>query len=216
MNSANTPDEVWQFDREAVSTVTLEHSSESELMQEIAAGDQNAFEKLYDHYSPILYGLCLRILKHEFEAREVLSDVFITVWERAAEYDCQRGSVKAFLVTITRSRAIDRLRSLTSKQRNRQRLQNFCEANQPNRPELTEPCHRMMMEEDGLLLRRAIDRLSKIQQQVLQLAFFDGKTHCQISEELRLPLGTVKSAARRGIAVLRELLPRGEPKSLDT
>ena len=90
-------------------------SADSDLMQRVASGDTNAFGDVYDQNANILFGLALRILNERREAEEVLQDVFIQVWRNASSFDENRGKIISWLITLTRSRAIDRLRSLRAK-----------------------------------------------------------------------------------------------------
>lgn len=88
---------------------------DAELVHAVARGDERALASLYDHYSPILFGLLLRILKDRPEAEDVLQEVFLQIWQRASSFDAERGRPFTWLVTLARSRAIDRLRSVRSR-----------------------------------------------------------------------------------------------------
>lgn len=180
-----------------------ENLSDAELLAGIGDGDELAFETLYDRYSASLYAVCLRILRHDLEAREVLSEVFLEVWEKASFYDRKKGSIRTFLSMIARCRAIDRLRSISSKRYSQSRLSELWDL-ACNRVSTSSPHEAIERSEDIDHLRDAMHRLSDIQREALCLAYFDGLTHVEISESLNVPLGTAKTAIRRGIAILRE------------
>jgi RNA polymerase sigma-70 factor (ECF subfamily) len=157
---------------------------------------------LYDGTHPLVYGLALRILGDVADAEEVALDVYTQVWRTAGNFDPRRGSVSAWLVTLARSRAIDRLRSAAAR---RQR--------EESRPELPEaPAAARSPEEASLLgqrrvrVRAALARLLPEQREAIELAFFSGLTHSELAARLGQPLGTVKTRIRLGMMKLRELL----------
>ena len=204
MSAADRRIEYWDRTESAVWSAAIA-PSDSQLMQSIAAGDESAFETLYERYASTLYAICLRVLRREADAAEVLSEVFLEVWEKAAKYDPQRPSARGFLVTLTRCRSIDRIRALNSNSNHHIQLTIGWGASSRH-PEPAEPHHRMVLEEESSMLRQAIGNLSSTQQRVLQMAYFDGLTHHQIADQLDMPLGTVKTAIRRAISLLRNLL----------
>lgn len=190
----------------ASNQMSISNESASLLMLNIGQGNEPAFEELYDHYSPILYAVCLRILRNEFEAREVLSEVFIEVWKKASRYDQQRGTVRAYLITLTRCRSIDYMRSRTGRAANQEKLQNAWSSTSENRKFISEPHQAVVRQEQEVILRDAVNSLNDTQKKVLQLAYFEGLTQTEIASSLQMPLGTVKTAIRRGLASLRDSL----------
>lgn len=178
------------------------------LMGRIRFGDGEALGILYDLALGRVYGLALRVLRQPQDAEEVVSDVFLQVWDQAVSYCPQRGSVMAWLQTLAWSRSVDRLRRLR-----RQRLE------LPLHPEGAEGAYRVGEDQqaDALLdhlgnvqsLRRAFDHLTPVQRTVLELAYHEELSQPEIAARTGLPLGTVKSHARRGLAVLREALQDG-------
>ncbi len=180
--------------------------TDSELMEGIARREETAFEAIYDRYASMLYSICFRILRHEFEAREVLSEVFLELWEKASRYDQQRGSSRAYLVTMTRCRAIDRLRSMAAKSHDQTRLSKVWHATSSRRTPAFAPHEHMERDEEIDLLRDAMDRLNANQFQILSMAYFEGLTHAEIAQALKIPLGTAKTTIRRSIAILREFI----------
>ncbi len=169
------------------------------LIGEIASGDQEALGTLYDASSSMVYGLALRIVSNTATAEEVTLDVYTQVWRQAATYDTKRGAPSAWLITLTRSRAIDRLRS---RAHDRPAL-----AEQQPQPEAgATPEETTALTERRRLVQEACAQLPPEQRQVLELSYFSGLSHHEIARELDLPAGTVKTRIRLGIKKLRELL----------
>ena len=178
------------------------------LMGRIRFGDADALGSLYDLALGRVYGLALRVLRQPQDAEEVVSDVFLQVWDQAVSYCPQRGSVMAWLQTLAWSRAVDRLRRLR-----RQRLET------PLHPEGDEDAYASGedLPVDALLdhlgnvqaLQQAFASLSPVQRTVLELAYREELSQPEIAERTGLLLGTVKSHARRGLAALREALEVG-------
>ena len=163
-------------------------------------GDEAALARLYDSYRVILFGLLVRILNSREEAEDILQDVFIQVWRRAKDFDEQRGRPFTWLVTLARSRAIDRLRLLGARQRlaasaERERVDEASDA-------LTDAIKGTQQE----VVRRALAELPEEQKTTLVLAYFEGLTQSEIAAKLGAPLGTVKTRMRSGMIKLRALL----------
>lgn len=175
-------------------------TSDNELLHAVARGDEGALASLYDRYKLILFGLILRILHSRPEAEDVLQDVFIQVWKRAADFDESRGRGFTWLVTLARSRAIDRLRALDS----RQRTANEAVLDVPET--ISDAAEDAVKSEQRTVVRNALDELPEEQRQALVLAYFDGLTQSEIAQKLGAPLGTVKTRMRSGMIKLRELL----------
>jgi RNA polymerase sigma-70 factor, ECF subfamily len=168
------------------------------LLNRISARDANALAELYDAYSRLLFGLILRILQRREEAEEILQEVFVQVWTRAHTYHHALGSPVGWLVSITRNRAIDRLRS------NAVRLQGTERAPMPALPETPET--QASAGEQQLDIRRALDALPADQRDLIEQAYFQGFTHSELAARWRLPLGTVKTRIRTGMQTLRDHL----------
>jgi RNA polymerase sigma-70 factor, ECF subfamily len=179
--------------------------TDSELLEGIGRNEESAFEILYERYAPTLYAICLRILKHEFEAREVLSEIFLEVWAKSDRYDAQRGPLRAYLSTLARCRSIDRLRSNTSKNCSQARLGELWYWTD-RRKDSFAPHEQLEQVEEIASLRDAMRNLNDLQRKALSLAYFDGQTHLEVAQSLKIPLGTAKTAIRRGIAILRECI----------
>lgn len=155
---------------------------------------------LYDRYRLILFGLLVRILNSREEAEDVLQEVFLQVWRRAADFDEERGRPFTWLVTLTRSRAIDRLRSVAARQR-------LVDAALPEVSEdATDAVSDTLLAEQREIVARALATLPEEQRRTLKLAYFEGLTQSEIAAKLGSPLGTVKTRMRAGMTTLRKLL----------
>jgi len=172
------------------------------LLQAIARKDESALAALYDRYRLTLFGLLMRILNSREEAEDVLQEVFLQVWRRAADFDERRGRPFTWLVTLTRSRAIDRLRQLNS----RERL--VSSETEVVAFSLLDPAQDAFRSEQRELVAGALAELSEEQRHTLTLAYFEGLTQSEIAARLSSPLGTVKTRMRSGMIKLRELLSR--------
>jgi len=164
------------------------------------ARDEAALAELYDHYRVILFGLLMRILSNREEAEDVLQEVFLQVWRRAADFDANRGRPFTWLVTMTRSRGIDRLRTLAARER-------VAIAGARDESEaVSDAASDAFRSEQRGLVTNALAQLPDDQKRPLMLAYFDGLTQSEIAARLGAPLGTVKTRMRTGMMKLRELL----------
>ena len=171
-----------------------------ELLHAVARGDEEALSRLYDRYRVILFSLLVRILKSREEAEDVLQEVFLQVWKRAGDFDNARGKPFTWLVTLARSRAIDRIRQLGARQR-------LAEASAHDASEaVSDAVADTLHSEQREIVARALAALPEDQRRTLNLAYFDGLTQSEIAEQLNTPLGTVKTRMRSGMIKLRELL----------
>jgi RNA polymerase sigma-70 factor, ECF subfamily len=183
----------------AAGRFTVSTSADTELFARIAAGDRDAFGLFYDRYAPVLFGFCLRILKDARDAEDVLQEAFVQVWRDARRFDATRASVKTWLFTIARSRALDRWRSRHAVERRFSAVAD----------ESLDRAGAAEGEQEAAALRdyvgRCLSKLSENEQAVLRLAYFDGYTQEEIAERLKEPLGTVKSRTRSGLAKLKAI-----------
>jgi RNA polymerase sigma-70 factor (ECF subfamily) len=171
-----------------------------DLLKAIAARDEAALAQLYDRYRVIVFGLLMRILNNREEAEDVLQEVFLQVWRKADDFDENRGRPFTWLVTLGRSRAIDRLRSLASRER-------VAEAGAREVVEqVSDAAADTFRSEQRGLVNSALAQLPDEQKRPLMLAYFDGLTQSEIAARLGAPLGTVKTRMRTGLSRLRELL----------
>ncbi len=176
-------------------------SRQAELIRGVAEGDDQALASLYDATSRTVYGLLLRILSDPSSAEEVLLDVYAQVWRQAASYSAERGRPLAWLTTIARSRAIDRLRR---ERHDQQRAFPLDEAVRAACGESVEEGVRAG--EVRAVVRTALDALAPEQRDVIELAYYGGMSHSEIAAARGLPLGTVKTRTRLGLMRLREML----------
>jgi RNA polymerase sigma-70 factor (ECF subfamily) len=175
-----------------------------ELIQRLAAGDRDAFGRFYDRYAPLVYPLVLRIVRDRADAADVLQEVFWEAWQNAATYDRARGTPEAWMITRARARAIDRVRAV------RRRTETFV-------PPLDDGVMAAAPEAGGDAASRAMDRgivgaalaqLPAAQREAIELAYYAGLTQTEIAEQLRQPLGTVKTRIRLGLERLRDAVRR--------
>lgn len=168
-----------------------------ELVGRIAVRDQAALAQLYDATSPALYAIALRMLANPHDAEEVVYDVYSRAWRNAPSYSEARGTVSTWLILMTRSLAIDRLRSLR-----RQPAANLADAPEPA-SSADSPETRAESDQRSRRVQAALSRLPAEQRSLLELAFFSGLSHSEIAEQSTLPLGTVKTRIRSGLTRLR-------------
>ncbi|MBC7931381.1 MAG: sigma-70 family RNA polymerase sigma factor [Rubrivivax sp.] len=175
--------------------------TDAELIRLTALGNRHAFASLYDRYSPGLFGLLLRILHSRADAEDVMQEVFLQVWLSAADFDEARGRPFTWMVILTRSRAIDRIRALSARQRAAVETQR--EAPQCD---FSDACEDAIRSEQGRIVREALAALPDKQRNALLLAYFEGLSHSQIAARLGVPLGPVKTWTRSGLTKLIRLL----------
>jgi RNA polymerase sigma-70 factor (ECF subfamily) len=178
--------------------------TDAELLRRIAAGDTEAFGQLYDRTSRVLFSMARQILRNDAAAEDLLQDVYVQVWDRAGSFDESLGRPITWLMTLTRNRAVDRLRSS-------QRFERMIEAAQEESALTSDGNAAVEPEMDGeqrRVIRAALNGLSAEQRQALDMAYFGGLTQSEIAEELKVPLGTVKARIRRGMLQLRDALKR--------
>jgi RNA polymerase sigma-70 factor (ECF subfamily) len=171
------------------------------LIRDVARGDQQALASLYDATGRTIYGLLLRIIADPATAEEVLFDVYSQVWRQAGAYSRERGKPLAWLTTIARSRAIDRLRRGRQAQYLTAPLE---EAVSASRGESVE--EGVLAGEVREVVRAALNALAPEQREVIELAYYGGMSHSEIAAARGLPLGTVKTRTRLGMMRLREML----------
>ncbi|WP_205881277.1 ECF RNA polymerase sigma factor SigK [Leucobacter viscericola] len=163
-----------------------------------ASGDRNAFAELYDMMSARVFGLILRVLVDRSQSEEVLQEVFLEVWQSAASFDQDRGRARSWILTIAHRRAVDRVRSASSRARREERvgLQDL------HSPVASVEDHVQVLV-DGSRATQALDTLPESQRQTIVLAYFGGYSQREISALLGAPLGTVKTRMRDGLSRLR-------------
>jgi RNA polymerase sigma-70 factor, ECF subfamily len=171
------------------------------LVQSIARGDQLALHSLYQQTHRLVFTLSLRITGNHESAEEVTVDVFHDVWRRAPEYDPAGGSVVGWIMNQARSRAIDRLRFEQRKKR-----VNTEAANSLPVAGVSGPHEAFDAQEQGRILRRALEALTPHERQAIETAYFAELTYSEAAAKLDQPVGTVKTRIRSGLVKLRQIL----------
>jgi RNA polymerase sigma-70 factor, ECF subfamily len=176
------------------------------LFKRLAARDESALADLYDRHSRLAYGVIVRILRSAADAEDVLQETFVRVWTRAETYDPRLGSPAAWLVRIARNRAIDRLRAMSVREGisvdSGSRVDDTA-ARQPAVATRQTPGATMHDRVMADTVRSAMEVLSATQRELIEAAFFEGYTHCELSRRFGLPLGTVKTRIRAGLSAMR-------------
>lgn len=181
-------------------TVNLQEIADEELIERIQRGEQASLTALYDRHRSLAYALALRVVRDPQRAEDVVQDAFLSVWRKAASYALGRGSVRTWLGSIVRNRAIDVVRA--SRERTLPDATSLLGIVDP-RPAVDDE---VAVRFDGERVRSAILRLPDDQRQAINLAFYGGLSHSEIADETGIPLGTVKSRIRLGMQRLRSTL----------
>jgi RNA polymerase sigma-70 factor, ECF subfamily len=181
-------------------------AADIDAIRRAAGGDADALAALYDRHSRIIYSLAFRIIGDASDAEEVVQDVFAQVWRQASRYDTSRGAVIAWMLMMTRSRAIDRIRT-------RRGLPPVAPDSWKGLAEMVDPAQgpeltTLTADQIGRV-RDALNALPLVQRLAIQLAFYEGLTHVEIAERLEEPLGTVKTRIRLGLLKLRDAVTEG-------
>jgi RNA polymerase sigma-70 factor (ECF subfamily) len=179
--------------------------SDLELVERIRQGEQAALDLLYKRYSSPVYSLVWKILQNAEEAEDVALDVFWQVWRQADRYDPARGAPPAWIFTLARSRAIDRLRARNRREDRTISIDDPAVHIDPL-DENAAPDQIVSFRQSRDAVRAAMTKLSAVQREAVELAFLKGLTHVEIAEKLGQPLGTVKTRIRQGLIRLRKHL----------
>jgi RNA polymerase sigma-70 factor (ECF subfamily) len=173
------------------------------LMDGIARRDASALSRLYDRHSSVVYTLCLRILKDPGVAEDAMIDVFQELWTRADRYNAARGTPIAYLLTLTRSRALDRARIRAAKPT--VPIHDNTAAHAQPHP-AADPLESALEDERRTIIKHALEKLDIKYREVMECSFFEGLSHSEIALKLQKPVGTVKTYLRRGLIQLRDFL----------
>jgi RNA polymerase sigma-70 factor, ECF subfamily len=170
------------------------------LLSRAGRGDQSAFAELYDSLAPLLHGVVLKVVRDPAQSEEVTQEAFIELWRLAPRYDATRGSVRSWAATLAHRRAIDRVRS---EQASRERI----EREGQKRPiQSSDVAEQVVANIDGIRVRRALERLTEIQRQAVELAYFGGHSYREVALLLDVAEGTIKTRIRDGMIRLRDEL----------
>ncbi len=178
---------------------------QADCLAAMARGDQAALAGLYDSLSRPLYSLAFRVTNDATESQDIIQDVFLQLWRKASDYNTSRGTVFSWAATLTRNRAIDRVRM---RQRRAELLAVAAPDLQPAGPQGNhDSAGSLWVQEKAGAVRTALTQLAPDQQKAIELAYFSGLTQQEIAIRLNEPLGTIKARIRRGLLKLRETLP---------
>ncbi len=179
-----------------------ERSTDLEIFLAIQAQQVKALDVLYDRYGKLVYSMAIQILHNVEEAEEVTQETFLRLWEHSEIYQPKKGSLSGFLLTLSRSRSLDRLRSRKSRQQKLQRIQTLADCVSNYNP----PLDFVTVQERADLVREALKQLSPADRQLLETAYYEELSQSEIAERDGIPLGTVKSRARGALKKLRAVL----------
>ena len=182
-------------------TADLSEARDRELVQRIGRGDEDAFRGLFGRYAPSAMALARRVARQPFLAEEIVQEAFLAVWRNPSGYDQQRGSVRAWLMGMVHHRAVDAIRREESQRR---RVEESMVSDPVVSPDPADDVvDELDLPEERKAVRAALDGLPQEQRQVIELMYFGGLSQTKISEQLGLPLGTVKSRTLLGMRRLR-------------
>ena len=173
--------------------------SEQELVYLLKGRDQSAFSYLYDNYSFVLYGVIYKMLENHELSEDVLQEAFIKIWNNFSNYDSDKGRLFTWMVNITRNLTIDTIRSKGYKKQSKIQNSENAVNNISDKANTAESF-------DALGIRKHLTLLKNDQKQIIDLAYFGGLTQEEISKQLAIPLGTVKTKMRTAIIELRKVL----------
>jgi RNA polymerase sigma-70 factor (ECF subfamily) len=176
-------------------------TSKEELLGRVAQGDQKAFAALYDEISPRVFGLVRRLLVDHSQSEEVTQEVFLEIWQNATRYEPSKGGALTWVLTMAHRRAVDRIRA-SQASRNRDLkigVRDFV-ADYDNVADTVE----VTIESERV--KEAMSQLTELQRQAVTLAYYGGYSHSEVSEMLKVPIGTVKTRLRDGMIRLRDEL----------
>jgi RNA polymerase sigma-70 factor, ECF subfamily len=193
---ASEPDSSLHAVPEDASTVDVDT-----LLERVARGDRIAFAQLYDRVSGALYGLIRQVLRDPAQSEEVTQEVLLEIWRTAPRFDANRGSAKAWMMTMAHRRAVDRVRS---EQASRDRDDKVGARETQRDFDVVAEAVETRLEQQQV--RRALDQLTDLQREAVELAYYGGHTYREVAELLDTPLGTVKTRLRDGLIRLRDTL----------
>ena len=182
--------------------IDMTADADRSALERMARGDHDGLAELYDRHGRAVYSLALRIVRDQRDAEEVVQDVFAQAWRQSGRYSAARGSVIAWLMTLTRSRAIDRARG----RRARPDASSGAESIVDISDQTASADEQLASTAAAGRVRAAIEALPLLQRMTIELAFYEGLTHTEIADRLDQPLGTVKTRIRQGLLKLREQL----------
>jgi RNA polymerase sigma-70 factor (ECF subfamily) len=182
-----------------VNTISTISSDDTELLRLVAGGDPSALGELYNRHASLVFSVLTHRMGDSSEAQDIMHDVFAKLQAKAGHYRAGHGEPIAWLLTVAKNAAIDRLRRKATHRRYLESLQDESPVEQPNTLETNG-----LYDDEMEALKECIGALSGSQQQALNLAYFSGLTQQEVAEELNQPLGSVKAWIRRGLLKLKD------------
>jgi RNA polymerase sigma-70 factor (ECF subfamily) len=173
--------------------------ADEDLISLVEAADAEAFATLYDRHSRAAFSLAYRMMGERQASEDLMQDAFLKVWRSAKSYRAERGSVRTWILSIVHNGGIDQIRSQASRRRTQDKIEASAPRSQPS-----EAFAETLRNSQRDQVREALDTLPPEQLKILELAYFSGYTHVEISDLLRLPLGTVKGRMRLGLKKIRD------------
>lgn len=176
------------------------HKRDRQLIQRVAKGDERAFNELYERYVAAAFGLATRICGDRSLAEDVVQEAFLSIWRKPGSYSPDRGSVAAYVMAAVHHKAVDAIRHEESLKRRERKVSEPAETSNED------------IEQEGWLsvmgdqVRSAVAKLSPLQSEALELAYFEGLTYSEVATKLEIPLGTAKTRLRDGMIRLRNVL----------
>jgi RNA polymerase sigma-70 factor, ECF subfamily len=183
---------------------TKTEPTDEELISAICKGEEYAIEMLYERYHRYAYSLAYRILRDPLAAEDIVQDAFLSIWRKASSYQMQHGSVHSWLQAIVHHKAIDTVRAAAH--RDHQWTPLLADNEQDPPSEQPDVWEQAWQGEQHRIIRAVLDQIPTEQRIVIELAYFGGYTHAEISEQCHIPLGTVKGRMRLGLQKMKILL----------
>ena len=191
-------------------------ASDDELMMGLQGRDVAAFEILYQRYGDLVFSTCLRVLSDSGLAEDMAQEIFIRIWRRPEAFDPQRGKFVTWLLSVSRNRAVDEIRSRG--RRRKHELGNLVDVEErPSGKEREDPLFNAQLADDRRTIISGLETLPIEQRQAIELAYFKGLTQQEIATALKQPLGTVKTRIRLGMQKLKTFMQarEGQTRTLD-
>ena len=194
-----------QAKRDEAAEQAKQNAADAPLLPRVALREPGAVELCIDRYGGPIYNLARRLCRNISDADDATQDVFVELWRHASRFDANSGSEWTFVLTVARRRLIDRMRR-TGRRKDLAPGGTDDSGHEVEAPTQSSPPEAAQLREEAAVATAALDHLSAEQQDVLRLSVFEGMSYPEISERLDMPLGTVKTHARRGLIQLRKRL----------
>ena len=177
----------------------------ADLLRRSGRGDEAAFAELYDAMAARAYGLAVRVVRDPSQAEEVAQEALLEIWRTASRFDAKKGSPVSWILTIVHRKAVDRVRSAEASSRRDTTYHQ--ESGTPDHDSTAEAAYASM---EARRVRQAMQSLTEVQREALELAYFKGYTHTEVAAMLDLPVGTAKTRIRDGLIRLRDTMGVGQ------